>query len=48
MNAVSSVQVSIGATEAHSRFADLLKRVHRGREHLIIEKGGIAKAGLKA
>jgi prevent-host-death family protein len=46
MNAEPSVQVSVGATEARSHFADLLKRVHRGKEHLIIEKGGIAVAAL--
>jgi len=46
MNAEPSVQVNIGATEARSHFADLLKRVHRGKEHLIIEKGGIAVAAL--
>ena len=46
MNAEPSVQASVGATEARSHFADLLKRVHRGKEHLIIEKGGIAVAAL--
>lgn len=46
MNAEPSVQVNVGATEARSHFADLLKRVHRGKEHLIIEKGGIAVAAL--
>ena len=46
MNAEPSVQVSVGATEARSHFADMLKRVHRGKEHLIIEKGGIAVAAL--
>lgn len=46
MNAEPSVQVNVGATEARSHFADLLKRVHRGKEHLVIEKGGIAVAAL--
>lgn len=46
MNAELSVQVTVGATEAHSHFADLLKRAHRGKEHLIIEKRGIALAAL--
>lgn len=46
MKADRSAQVNIGATEARSHFADMLKRVHRGKEHLIIEKGGIAVAAL--
>lgn len=46
MNTEPSVQVNVGATEARSHFADLLKRVHRGKEHLVIEKGGIAVAAL--
>lgn len=46
MSAEPSVQVSVGATEARSHFADMLKRVHRSKEHLIIEKGGIAVAAL--
>jgi len=46
MSAEPSIQVSVGATEARSHFADMLKRVHRRKEHLIIEKGGIAVAAL--
>ncbi len=46
MNAAPSVQVNVGATEARSHFAEMLKRVYRGKEHLIIEKGGIAVAAL--
>ena len=46
MNSAPSVQVSIGATKARSHFAEMLKRVHRGKEHLVIEKGGIAVAAL--
>ncbi len=46
MGAEPSIQVSVGATEARSHFAEMLKRVHRSKEHLIIEKGGIAVAAL--
>jgi len=46
MNAEPSLQITIGATEARSHFADLLKRVHRGKEHLIVEKGGIPVAAI--
>ena len=46
MKANLSTQANTGATEARSHFADMLKRVHRGKEHLIIEKGGIAVAAL--
>lgn len=46
MNSSPSVQINVGATEARSHFAEMLKRVHRGKEHLIIEKGGIAVAAL--
>lgn len=46
MKGALSTQVNVGATEARSHFAEMLKRVHRGKEHLIIEKGGIAVAAL--
>lgn len=41
-----SATATIGATEARSHFADLLKRVHTGREHMIVEKGGIPVAAI--
>lgn len=41
-----STQVTIGATEVRNNFSALLKRVHKGKEHLIVEKGGIPVAAL--
>ena len=41
-----SAQVSIGATEVRNNFSTLLKRVYKGKEHLIVEKGGIPVAAL--
>ena len=46
MRSQSSVSTKVGATEARSHFADLLKRVHASREHLIVEKGGIPVAAI--
>lgn len=40
------MQTTIGATEARNHFGNLLKRVHGGREHLVVEKGGIPVAAL--
>ena len=41
-----STQVTIGATEVRNNFSTLLKRVYRGKEHLVVEKGGIPVAAL--
>lgn len=41
-----STQVTIGATEVRNNFSALLKRVHKGKEHLVVEKGGIPVAAL--
>ena len=46
MNTESSVLVRVEAREARSYFADLLKRAQQGREHFLIENGGIAVAAL--
>jgi prevent-host-death family protein len=46
MNERISEQVTIGATEARNNFSELLKRVHKGREHLVVEKGGIPVAAV--
>lgn len=46
MNNQASQQVTIGATEARNNFSELLKRVHKGKEHLVVEKGGIPVAAL--
>ena len=46
MNQQTSQQVTIGATEARNNFSELLKRVYKGREHLVVEKGGIPVAAL--
>ncbi len=46
MKAQTSLQVTIGATEARTHFADVLRRVHRSKEHLIVEKGGIPVAAI--
>ena len=32
---------TISATEAKNRFGDVIRRVCRGQEHLIVERGGI-------
>lgn len=45
-NPASTKAIKIGVTEARSHFADMLKRVHRGQEHLIVEKRGFAVAAL--
>lgn len=46
MNSRASQQVTIGATEARNHFSELLKRVHKGKEHLVVEKGGIPVAAV--
>jgi prevent-host-death family protein len=46
MTVQASQQFTIGATEARNNFGDLLKRVYGGKEHLIVEKGGIPVAAL--
>lgn len=33
---------TVSATEAKSRFGEMLRRAYAGDEHLIVEKGGIA------
>lgn len=40
------MQITIGVTEARNHFGDLLKRVYGGKEHLVVEKGGIPVAAL--
>lgn len=46
MQKVVSTQVTIGATEVRNNFSTLLKRVYKGEEHLVVEKGGIPVAAL--
>ena len=41
-----STQVIVGATEVRNNFGALLKRVYKGKEHLVVEKGGIPVAAL--
>ena len=46
MTVQASQQVTIGATEVRNNFGELLKRVYGGKEHLVVEKGGIPVAAL--
>ena len=46
MKSQLSLQVIVGATEVRTHFSELLKRVHRGKEHLVVEKGGIPVAAI--
>jgi prevent-host-death family protein len=41
-----SAQVTIAATELRNNFGNVLKRVYGGKEHLVVEKGGIPVAAL--
>ena len=41
-----SLQFTLGATIVRNNFGDLLKRVYGGKEHLVVEKGGIPVAAL--
>ena len=41
-----STQVIIWATEVRNNFSAVLKRVYKGKEHLVVEKGGIPVAAL--
>ena len=46
MTVQASIQFTIGATDARNNFGALLKRVYGGKEHLVVEKGGIPVAAL--
>jgi len=46
MQAPISTQVTVGATEVRNNLSTLLKRVYKGKEHLVVEKGGIPVAAL--
>jgi prevent-host-death family protein len=41
-----SMKTVIGATEVRNRFGQILKEVHRGEKHYVVEKGGIPVAAL--
>ena len=40
------IQTVIGATEVRNHFGQLLNRVYKGDEHLVVEKSGIPVAAL--
>jgi prevent-host-death family protein len=37
----ASIPVTIPATKAHRDFADLIRRTYSGKEHFIVERGGL-------
>jgi prevent-host-death family protein len=41
-----SIKTVIGATEVRNQFGKLLKEVHRGEKHFVVEKAGIPVAAL--
>jgi prevent-host-death family protein len=41
-----SMQKVIAATEVRNHFGELLNRVHRGQEHVVVEKLGIPVAAI--
>lgn len=46
MRETLSMKKTVGATEARNKLGKLLNRVHRGQEHLVIEKLGIPVAAV--
>jgi prevent-host-death family protein len=40
------MQITMGATEVRNHFGKFLKQVHRGQEHIVVEKSGIPVAAL--
>jgi len=36
-----TVVATVNATDAKNRFGDLIRRAYQGKEHLIVERGGI-------
>jgi prevent-host-death family protein len=40
------MKLTIGATEVRNHFGKFLKQVHRGDEHIVVEKAGIPVAAL--
>lgn len=41
-----TMKVTVGATEVRNHFGKFLKQVHRGDEHIVVEKSGIPVAAL--
>ena len=41
-----SMPVTIPATQAHRQLGELIRRVHSGREHFVVEKDGLPVAAL--
>ena len=41
MSAQQSMPKTIPATTAHRNFAELIKRTYSGKEHFIVERGGL-------